>query len=136
MCKAISAIMYTYYFEKLEVWQLSKDLMKEIYLITKEYPKSEFYGITSQLKRSSLSIPTNIAEGTGRESNKDQAHFTTMAYASLMEVLNLLIVSYELNLISKEKLLELRSTTNHISNKLIGLRNAQLKRNTLNRQPS
>ena len=120
--------MHKYYFEKLEVWQLSKELMKEIYLITREYPNSESFGLTSQLKRLVLSIPTNLAEGTGRETKKDQAHFTTMAYSSLMEVLSLIILSNDLELINDEKLKELRSTIDHLSNMLNGLRKAQLKR--------
>ena len=119
--------MYKYYFEKLEVWQLSKELVKELYSTTKEFPRSEAYGLTSQIRRSALSIPTNLAEGSSRETKKDQAHFTTMSFSSLMEVLNLLILSNELELISNENFIALRSTINHISNMLIGLRKAQLK---------
>lgn len=64
-------------FEKLEVWQKAMDLTVEIYKITNDFPKSEQFSLTDQLRRAISSVTANIAEGTGRLSHKDQAHFTT-----------------------------------------------------------
>ncbi|GAA3556182.1 hypothetical protein GCM10022395_04450 [Snuella lapsa] len=64
---------YTFSFEKLNVWGDSKELVKLIYLITKEFPNEERYGLTNQLRRASVSISSNLAEGTSRNTNKDKA---------------------------------------------------------------
>lgn len=85
--------MKQYSFDKLEVWSLAKDFSRLVYKITQSFPYDEKYGIISQLRRASISVCTNLAEGSGRINNKDKAHFTQIAYGSLMEVLNLLIIS-------------------------------------------
>ena len=77
---------YLLSFEKLEVWQLSKALAVDIYKQTQSFPAEERYGLVSQARRAALSISANIAEGTSRSSAKDQAHFTTIAFSSLMEL--------------------------------------------------
>lgn len=94
--------MYTYSFEKLEVWKEAKDFSLSIYELTSKFPKDEKYGLTSQLRRASVSICLNIAEGSARQTNKDKAHFTTMAFSSAVKVLNQLIISKELKLITNE----------------------------------
>ena len=101
--------------------------MKEIYSITNNYPEEEKYGLVSQLRRAALSIPTNLAEGSTRSTKKDQANFTTISYGSLMEVLNLLILSLDLGYINKDIYDDLRCQISMISNKLNALRKAQLK---------
>lgn len=85
--------MYTYSFEKLEVWVESKDFAKRIYLVTSKFPDTEKFGLTSQLRRASVSISSNIAEGSARKSYKDKAHFSTIAFGSAVEVLNQLIIA-------------------------------------------
>ncbi|EOG6905277.1 four helix bundle protein [Flavobacterium psychrophilum] len=80
--------MFTYSFEKLEVWVESKNFSKSIYLVTSKFPDNEKYGLISQLRRASISICSNIAEGSARNSFKDKAHFTTMAFSSAVKVLN------------------------------------------------
>lgn len=80
--------MYTYSFEKLSVWVETKDLAKIIYSLSKKFPSDEKYGISSQLKRASISICSNIAGGSARNTGKDKAHFTTMEFSSAVEVLN------------------------------------------------
>lgn len=100
--------MYVYSFEKLEVWQLSRKLAVEIYLETKKFPREELYGISSQLRRASLSVSSNIAEGSSRFSEKDRAHFSVIAFSSLMEVLNQIIIANDLEYLSDERLVELR----------------------------
>ena len=84
---------YKFSFEKLNVWIDSKEFIKQIYLITKTFPDEEKFGLINQLRRASVSIASNLAEGTSRNTNKDKAHFTTLAFSSLMEVLNQIIIS-------------------------------------------
>ncbi len=117
--------MYKFSFEKLEVWKCSVDLTKSIYELTKSFPDNEKYGLVSQLRRASISIASNLAEGASRNTNKDKAHFTTIAFSSLMEVLNQLIISKELNFISEKTYEKLREEISKISNMLNALRKAQ-----------
>lgn len=93
--------MKTYSFEKLQVWSEAIALVKSVYKITNTYPSEEKFGLTNQLKRDFVSIASNLAEGTSRKTNKDKAHFTTISFSSSMEVLNQLIISRELDFISK-----------------------------------
>ena len=120
--------IHTFYFEKLDVWKNARLLNKNIYLITQLFPKNEIYGLTNQLRRASISICSNIAEGSGRQSCKDQAHFTQIAYSSTMEVLNQLIIASDLNYISNEQLCELRNQISYISNQLNKLYKSQQSR--------
>jgi four helix bundle protein len=117
--------MYTYSFEKLDVWNESKDFTKSIYTITSTFPDQEKFGLVSQLRRASVSICSNIAEGSARSTYKDKAHFTTMAFSSAIEVLNQLILSFEMNFISEEVYSKMRLELESITNKLNGLRNYQ-----------
>ena len=114
-------------FEKLNVWHKAKDLVLDIYRITKSFPKEELYTLTSQLRRAAISIPSNLAEGTSRKTNRDKAHFTTLAFSSLMEVANQLIISYELGYIPEETYLQTREQIQEIGRMLNALRNAQEK---------
>jgi four helix bundle protein len=94
--------MKIYSFEKLECWQQARILTSWIYGITKEFPKDEKFGLSSQMRRAALSIASNIAEGTSRKTFKDQAHFSTIAYSSTVELLNQLIISNDLKIIQTE----------------------------------
>ena len=118
--------MYKYSFEKLEVWNEAKELSKAIYNITKYFPDDEKFGITSQLRRASVSICSNIAEGSARKTNKDKAHFTVIAFSSAVEVLNQIIIVHELKFISDDNYKALREKIESITNKLNALRNHQL----------
>lgn len=120
--------MYTYSFEKLEVWKESKDFTKAIYGVTFKFPSEEKFGLTSQLRRASVSICSNIAEGSARKTNKDKSHFTTIAYSSAVEVLNQLILANELDFLSKESYTDLRRKIESITNKLNALRNHQINK--------
>jgi len=122
--------MYLYSFEKLEVWKESIKLVTLIYSTTKDFPKEERFGLVSQLRRATISVASNLAEGTSRSTNKDKAHFTTMAFSSLMEVLNQLIISEKLNFISEDTIKELRKHISKISNMLNALRKAQINNST------
>lgn len=118
--------MYTFSFEKLEVCKEASDLVKRLYGLLKDFPQEEKYGLVSQMKRSSISIASNLAEGTSRITYKDKAHFTTMAYSSTMELLNQLILAKELGFLSHDNYIDLRSSISKISNMLNGLRKSQL----------
>ena len=107
--------MYTFSFERLEVWIKSRLLTKKIYKITEDFPDSEKFGIISQLRRAVISICSNIAEGASRKSNKDQSHFYNIAYSSLMETLNQLFISNDLEYLSNEGLTDLRKDIHIIS---------------------
>lgn len=120
--------MYIYSFEKLEVWIEAKELSKTIYSLTKKFPSDEKFGLTSQLRRASVSICSNVAEGSARKTNKDKAHFTTMAFSSSVEVLNQIIITEELGFISKEEYTAIRLKIESITNKLNGLRNYQINK--------
>jgi four helix bundle protein len=72
-------------YKKLIVWQKANELACQIYLETKKFPKDEIYGITSQLRRAAISIPTNIVEGSGRQGKKELKHFLNIALGSLAE---------------------------------------------------
>ncbi len=117
---------YTFSFEKLTVWIDSKELIKQIYLVTKQFPNEEKFGLTSQLRRASVSVASNLAEGTSRNTNKDKAHFTTLSFSSLMEVLNQIIISYELDFIEENEYSKIRTAIEKIANKLNALCKAQL----------
>ena len=87
-------------YENLDAWKEVTNLAVQIYQITKNFPKEEIFGITSQLRRAAVSISSNIAEGAGRISKKDFKQFVHMASGSLNEVENLLYIASRLNLIS------------------------------------
>ena len=118
--------MYIYSFEKLEVWRLAKDLCIYIYKLTGKFPSEEKFGLVSQMRRASISIASNTAEGSSRISKKEQSHFYTMAFSSTIELLNQLIISQALLFIYEEELQESRLKIEPITK---GLSN--LKRSTL-----
>jgi four helix bundle protein len=118
--------MHEYSFEKLRVWQRSREFVKQIYLLTRKFPDSERFGIVSQLQRASVSVSSNIAEGSSRKSGKDQGYLIQLAYSSLMECLSQLILAYDLGFISESELKEVRNQIEEISNLLNAYRKAIL----------
>jgi four helix bundle protein len=89
-------------YTELDVWKYSRNLVKEVYLLTKLFPKEELYALTNQIRRSAVSVPSNIAEGIGRQSNKETIQFLYIAKGSLQEVETQLYLS--LDYISEENL--------------------------------
>ena len=87
--------MKTFYFEKLDVWQDARAFVKNIYDITSDFPAEEKFGLVSQLRRASISIPANIAEGMSRGTEKDKARFINQAFSSAIEVINMLNSLYK-----------------------------------------
>lgn len=97
-----------------------------IYFYTNNFPDSEKFALSSQLRRASVSVCPNLAEGTSRATYKDKAHFTTMAFSSAVEVLNQLIISYELGFLNEQAYQDLRLKLESITNKLNALKKYQL----------
>jgi four helix bundle protein len=89
-------------YKKLVVWQKADDLAFKIYMATKSFPKDELYGITSQLRRAALSVPTNLVEGSGRQGRNELRQFTNIALGSLAEVVYLLDFSLRLGYLKQE----------------------------------
>jgi len=87
---------FQYSFQKLEVWQESRQLVKIVYLLSQGFPDIERYGLTSQVRRACISVASNISEGSGRKLKNDQQRFYDIAYSSLMEVVNQLILANDL----------------------------------------
>ena len=112
-------------FEKLCVWQDARNWVKSIYQLTSLFPAAEKFGMQGQLKRAAVSVPTNLAEGSARTSKKDQAHFTQIAYSSLLESLNLLILSFDQGYITETDLLSQRHEIQMITVKLNALYRSQ-----------
>lgn len=108
-------------FKKLEVWKLSFEFGKKVYKITASFPKEEIYSITSQLRRAALSISANIAEGTGRSSDKDFVRFLYIAMGSLKESENFILMSKDFNYITPQQFEELFIQTQVIGIKLSNL---------------
>ena len=88
-------------FRDLLIWQKSMNLVTEIYQVTNSFPKEEVYGITSQIRRSSISIPSNIAEGYGRNGNNDYLRFLNISISSLFEMQTQLEISFNLKYINE-----------------------------------
>jgi four helix bundle protein len=118
---------HLYGFEKLEVWQKSRELVKEIYLATQQFPSEEKFGIISQLRRAAISVSSNIAEGSSRRGQKDQARFYEIAFGSLIEVLNQLILAQDLEYLSPDKMEIIRPKIDCIGRMLNALRQASYK---------
>ena len=91
--------MQTEKWKNLEVWKLSNELALKVYIVTKDFPKEEIYGLTSQLRRAALSVPTNIVEGHSRSGDKELARFLDIALGSLGETKYLLSFFKELGYI-------------------------------------
>lgn len=118
--------MKQFSFEKLIVWQKSRELSKSIYKTTKSYPDDERFGLTSQMRRCVISISSNIAEGTGRHTNKDKARFTEIAYGSALELLNQSILSNDLGYLQDESYTVIRASLSEITAMLNALHKTQL----------
>ena len=118
--------MKQYSFERLNVWKESIDLVQIIYKLSNKFPDEEKYGLCSQMKRACISISSNLAEGSSRLSNKDQARFTVMAYSSALEVLNQLIISKELCYIQQDDYIFAREKIEKITNMMNALKKSQL----------
>lgn len=108
-------------FRKLNAYIYAKELVKKVYELLKKFPREEQYALCDQLRRAVISLPSNIAEGTGRVSSKDQSHFFTIAYGSLMEVLAQMDVACDLGYISNDEFNEIEKLIDTEAKLLTGL---------------
>ena len=115
--------MNDFYYRKLTVYHKALALVKSIYLLTESFPSSERHGLSNQIQRAAISVPSNIAEGMGRFSNKERVHFLEIANGSLMEVMCQLEVSLLLGYISQQQFDEQELLISDMTKMLLGLRN-------------
>ncbi len=108
-------------YKDLKVWQKAMELAKEVYEITSSFPKEEKYGLTSQINRSVVSVPSNIAEGAGRNSNNEFVHFLSIASGSLCELETQLILSVTFKYFENKKLEELSERIKELQNMIFKL---------------
>ena len=101
--------------KELIVYQKSKDLVMSVYSILDSFPDSERFALCNQIRRAVVSIPSNIAEGMGRVSDKDQAHFLNIAYGSVMETYAQLDIAHDLGYITDETFNKLESDIEEVS---------------------
>jgi len=90
-------------YRKLTVWKMADEMAYEVYVITRKFPKEEIYGLTSQLRRAALSVPTNIVEGYGRQSKKELKQYVNIALGSLAETRYLIYFSSRLHYLQTEQ---------------------------------
>ncbi|MCK5028011.1 MAG: four helix bundle protein [Bacteroidales bacterium] len=114
-------------FKELIVWQKARKLVKEIYLIVNSLPDEEKFGINSQIKRASVSIPANIAEGAGRNTDNDFGRFLDIANGSSFELETLLILAVDLNYLSEIKFNLVLKDIEEIQKMIYSLRNKMKK---------
>ncbi len=107
--------------ETLDVWKKAVDFVVAVYRATESFPKEERFGLTSQLRRAAVSIPANIAEGAGRKSYKEFAHFLSNSQGSASEVETELLIASKLSYIENGNYLALRSSLDEIGRMLTGL---------------
>jgi four helix bundle protein len=115
-------IMALLNYTELDTWQKAMELVEDIYHATKEFPREEMYGLTAQLRRAAISIPSNIAEGQGRKSPKEFVHHLRIAHGSLRELETQLLIAQRLNYLevsSAELLLSLAGEVGRLINGLI-----------------
>ena len=108
-------------FRELKVWKKAVELATRIYQLTDDYPKQEMYGLTSQIRRCTVSISSNIAEGAGRRSNKDFRHFLDITTGSCYELETQLIISKNLDYISEHEFKILKSDLTEIQKMIYAL---------------
>ena len=114
--------MDKYTFFDLRVYKESKELVKSVYTLLDRFPKYETYSLGDQLRRAVVSVPSNIAEGSGRFSVKEKIHFLEIAYGSLTETLCQLDIAHDLNYINDEEFNTEKEKINVIGKQLSGLR--------------
>ena len=112
-------------YRKLRVYHQAKELVIYVYRLLKQFPKEEQYALCDQLRRAAISIPSNIAEGMGRVSMKEQLHFIEFAFGSLNEVMCQLELAYELHFIDSNQLSAAEEQVKAIAQMLSGLRKSK-----------
>ena len=117
-------------FRDLRVWQAGIDLVRDVYEVTSTFPRSEVYGLASQMQRAAVSVPSNIAEGHARESTKEYLKHLSIAQASLAELETQLEIASQLNYIPEELATSLFEKITSLGRQLFALRNALMNPRT------
>jgi four helix bundle protein len=112
---------YKMHHKDMEVWKQAMELVFKIYKLTEDFPKDEMFGLTSQIRRCAVSVPSNIAEGCGRFSDKETLRFISIASGSLAEMETQILIAHELNFINETE--DIIEQINKLSALLIGLKN-------------
>ena len=110
-----------YSFQKLNVWKESKKLVVDVYHLLDGFPKFEKYALCDQIRRAVVSVPSNIAEGSGRKSLKEQIRFLEIAYGSLMETYNQLLIAIDLTYITEESVEAIKPSIDAVAKMINGL---------------
>jgi four helix bundle protein len=116
--------MYEFSFEKLNAWKEARQLTKKIYVITKTFPDEERFCLTNQLRRAMISVCSNLAEGSSRTHSREQSQFYQFSFSSLMEALNQIIISSDLEYTDQPKYEAIRSDIEKCSRLINSLRNS------------
>ena len=119
-----------YSFENMNAWQEARKLVVEVYQLLDSFPNFEKYALCDQIRRAIVSVPSNLAEGSGRISLKEQLHFFEISYGSLMETYNQLMIAADLKYIGEDSLDSLRPQIDIVARMLNGLRSSLLKKLT------
>ena len=126
--------MHLYAFERLDVWQVSRAFVKEVYRLLAQFPDFEMYNLTNQIRRAAVSVSLNIAEGTSRNSLKEQSRFSEVAYGSLLEVYCSLLIAKDFGYIDENDLSGISVRIQELSNKLNALKQSQIRRSEIQQQ--
>ena len=117
-----------YAFENLDAWKEARKLVVAVYQLLDKFPNFEKYALCDQIRRSIVSVPSNLAEGSGRVSPKEQLHFFEISYGSLMESYNQLILAADLKYISNDELEGIFPQIDTVARMLNGLRSSIIKK--------
>jgi len=110
-------------FKNLHIWKKAMNLTMDIYSISSQFPKEELFTLTAQMRRASISIPSNIAEGCGRGTDKQLAYFLEVAIGSICELETQIYLSYRLEYIAKERLNEMVEKMSELRKMIFGFKN-------------
>jgi four helix bundle protein len=108
-------------FKNLIVYQKSKELVKQVYALLKQFPDDERFALCGQMRRAAISVPSNIVEGMARMSSKDQKHFLNIAYSSLMELYAQLDIAHDLGYLSEEDFIKIETHIDEIDKMIVSL---------------
>ena len=117
-----------YSFQRLNVWQEAKKLVVEVYHLLDAFPKFEKYALCDQIRRAIVYVPSNIAEGSGRKSLKEQIHFLEISYGSLMEAYNQLLIAVDLTYITEDSVEAIKLSIDAVAKMINGLSNSYSKK--------
>lgn len=115
-------------FKELKIWKKSREMTKKVYFLTRSFPEEERFGIISQIRRAAISIPSNIAEGSGRNSDKDFRRFLSISLPSAYELETQIIISNDLKFLTDKDYLELSENLKEIQKMIFGFRKSLKKK--------